>query len=363
MIVLAMSEPTSTRHQSTTLPDCNLNRWRRFAEDSALRLVPEHRQHYLQIQRETPNLLWLYILMVKAGIDLPEGEVVAAMKARLLQERTLTPEAWRLVANGDILDFWVVLEVSDPDEEPVGRWNLLVSWLQILSGLCLEERYLPVHLQQLFLNDSLLVNLDAQEVEVDLRGAWMSFNTLRSILSEARSRLSMGTLDHFIEKELPAVITWIAAIDPYIDRNQQRSGWQFLVRSAEEWRTQIEDRPIAAKQRWRSTVDFLPCGDWRVDGITNAWDLHRLSLSQRHCADRFLDGCLADLERIFTISDDGDKICATVRLSRCETTWSVSEVRGFANAPVSEHLQKLSRKLAVCYTNEWQMATDSASAA
>jgi hypothetical protein len=362
MIVIAMSEPTSTRRQSTTLPDCNLNRWQRFGEDSALRLAPEHWQHYLQIQRETPNLLWLYILMAKAEINLPEGEVAAAMKARLLQERTLTPEAWRLVANGDILDFWVVLEVSDPDEEPVGRWNLLVSWLKILSGLCLEESYLPVHLQQLFLNDSLLVNLDAQEVEVDLRGAWMSFNTLRSILSEARSRLSMGTLDHFIEKELPAVITWIAATDPYIDRNQQRSGWQFLVRSAEEWRIRIEDQPIAEKQRWRSNVDFLLCGDWRVDGITNAWDLHRLSLSQRHCADRFLDGCLADLERIFTISNDSGKICATVRLSRCETTWLVSEVRGFANSLVSGDLHELSRKLAVFYTNEWQMATDLASA-
>lgn len=117
--------------------------------------------------------------MADAGITLLDGDVVAAMKARLLQERTLAPEAWRLVANGDILDFWVVLEISDPDEEPAGRWNLLVSWLQILSGLGLEERYLPVHIQQLFLNDSLLVNQDADVVEVDLRGAWMSFNTLR----------------------------------------------------------------------------------------------------------------------------------------------------------------------------------------
>lgn len=324
--------------------------------------MPEHRQNYLQIQRETPNLLWLYILMADAGITLLDGDVVAAMKARLLQERTLAPEAWRLVANGDILDFWVVLEVSDPGEEAAGRWNLLVSWLQILSGLGLQDRYLPVYLQQLFLNDSLLVNQDAVVAEVHLRGAWMSFNTLRSILSEASSRILHGTLDDFIDKELPAVITWIAAAEPYIDRNQERSGWQFLVRSAEVWRTKIEDRPIAEKQIWRSNVDCLPCGDLRIDGITNAWDLHGLSLSQRHCADRFLDGCLADLERIFIIRDDKDKICATVRLSRCGSTWSVSEVRGFANALVSEFLHELSQKLATCYSNEWQMATDSVSA-
>ena len=355
MIVIAMSDPTSTRRESTTLPDCNLNRWRRFEEDSALLLTPEHRQHYLQIQRETPNLLWLYILMVRDGIKLPEGEVVAAMKARLLQERTLTPEAWRIVANGDILDFWVVLEVSDPDEEPTGRWNLLVSWLQILSGLELKKHYLPPHLQQLFLNDSLLVNLDEEDVEVDLRGAWMSFNTLRSILTEAEVRHSLGTLDQFIDQELPAVITWIAATDPCIDRNQQRAGWKFLAISAGAWESEIRDRPIAEKQRWRSAVNFLPWGDWSIDGITNAWELHRLSLTQRHCADRFLEGCLADLERIFTISDDSGKIRATVRLSRSGSMWSVTEVRGFANALVSDQLLDLSQKLAVCYTEKWQL--------
>lgn len=354
-MIIAMSELISTRHQSTTLPDCNLNRWRRYVEDSALQLSPAHKHRYFQIQRETPNLLWLYILMAEAGIDLPEGDVVAAMKCRLLQEKTLTPEAWRLVANGDISDFWVVLEVSDPAEEPAGRWNLLVSWLQILSGLGLEKRYLPVHLQQLFLNDSLLVELDTDEV--DLRGAWMSFNTLRSILNEAGVRLSLGTLEQFMGQELPAVITWIAATDPYIDRNQQRSGWKFLASSASVWESEIKDRPIAEKQRWRSAVDFLPWGDWRIDSITNAWELHRLSLTQRHFADRFLEGCLADLDRIFTISDGSGKIRATVRLSRCGSTWSVSEVRGFANALVSEHLLDLSRKLAVCYTEEWQVAT------
>jgi len=362
MIGIVMSGSTFTGHHSSALPDSNLNRWQRFEEDSALLLAPVHRQRYLQIQRETPNLLWLYILMAKAGLYLPEGEVVAAMKMRLLREPVLTPKSWRHIANGEILDFWVVLEVSDPDEQPLERWNLLVSWLQILSGLCLEDRYIPVQLQQLFLNDSLLVILDEQVAEVQLRGAWMSFNTLRSILSEARTQLSVGTLDHFIENELPAVITWIAATDPNIDRNQQRSGWQFLVRSAEKWRIGIEDRPIAEKQRWRSDVDFSIGGDWHIEGITNAWDLHRLSLTQRHCADRFLDGCLADVERIFTIYDSGDKICATVRLSRCETTWHVSEVRGFANAQVSEHLHELSRKVAVIYTNQWQMAANSAGA-
>jgi hypothetical protein len=355
MMIIAMSELISNGHQSTTLPDCNLNRWRRYAQDSALQLSPEHKSRYFQIQRETPNLLWLYILMTEAAIGLPEGDVVAAMKCRLLQEKTLTPEAWRLVANGGILDFWVVLEVSDPDEEPAGRWNLLVSWLQILSGLELEKRDLPAHLQQLFLNDSLLVNLDAEEVEVNLRGAWMSFNTLRSILNEAEVRLSLGILDKFIDRELPAVITWIDATDPCIDRNQQRAGWKFLASSAGAWESEIRDRPIAEKQRWRSAVNFLPWGDWCIDSITNAWELHRLSLTQRHCADRFLEGCLADLERIFTISDDSGKIRATVRLSRSGSMWSVTEVRGFANALVSDQLLDLSQKLAVCYTEKWQL--------
>lgn len=354
-INFVMADLTSMRHDATTLPDCNLNRWRRFAEDSALQSAPEHRQRYLQIQREAPSLLWLYILMADAGIDLPEGDAVAAMKERLLQEEILLPESWRIIANGNILDFWVVLEVSDPDEEPLGRWNLLVSWLQILAGLSLEERYLPVHLQQLFLNDSLLVSPEGDEV--DLRGAWMGFNTLRSILNEARLQLSSSTLDEFIDKELPAVITWIAAVDPIIDRNQERAGWKFLVRSASLWKSEIEGRPVGEKQRWRAVVDFLTWGDWSIECITNAWELHRLSLTQRHCADRFLEGCLTDVERIFTISGDSGKIHATVRLTRTGTEWNVSEVRGFANAAASDYLLELSRKLAACYTTEWQIAS------
>ena len=362
MMIIAMSELISNGHQSTTLPDCNLNRWCRYGHDSALQLSPEHKSRYFQIQRETPNLLWLYILMTEAAIDLSEGDVVAAMKSRLLQEETLTPEAWRLVANGEILDFWVVLEVSDPDEEPTGRWNLLVSWLQILSGLELKKHYLPPYLQQLFLNDSLLVNTDADEV--NLRGAWMSFNTLRSILNEAEVRLFLGTLDQFIDQELPSVITWVAATDPHIDRNQERIGWKYLARSASEWRSEIDGRPIGEGQRWRAAVDFLTWGEWSIDCITNAWELHRLSLTQRHCADRFLEGCLTDVERIFTIKGDSGKILATVRLTRTGSAWNVSEVRGFANAAVSDYLLELSKKLAVCYTTDWQIAssaTDSVS--
>jgi hypothetical protein len=271
----------------------------------------------------------------------------------------LTPEAWRLVANGEILDFWAVLEVSDPEEKPAGRWNLLVSWLQILSGLELEKRHLPARLQQIFLNDSLLVNLDAEDVEVNLRGAWMSFNTLRNILNEAEVRLSLGTLEQFIDQELPAVITWIAATDPGLDRNQQRAGWKFLANSAVAWESEIRDRPAAEKQRWRCAVNFLQRDDWCIDGITNAWELHRLSLTQRHCADRFLEGCLADLERIFTISDANGKRRATVRLSRRGSTWSVTDVRGFANAPVSGQLLDVSQKLADCYTEEWQVENSS----
>ena len=87
MMGTVMSGSASIRNQSSNLPRCNLDWWQRFEEDSALLLAPEHRERYLQIQRETPNLLWLYILMARTGINLPEGEVVAAMKGRLLQER------------------------------------------------------------------------------------------------------------------------------------------------------------------------------------------------------------------------------------------------------------------------------------
>ena len=145
--------------------------------------ILQHRAEYIQVAQDNQNLIWLYTLMLEDEIVLPRGEIISAMKQRLLAENSLTPLAWQYVANGTADDFRVVLDSQDPGEEPQWRWRTLVAWLQVLSGLRLHSP-IPEPIQELFLHDGLVV--DSKNGEVNFRGAWMKFDTLRRILDEAK---------------------------------------------------------------------------------------------------------------------------------------------------------------------------------
>ena len=319
----------------------------------------QRHQSFLEVKRDAPNLLWLYVLIVEAEIELSEGELVAAMKHRLLKEKSMSPMAWRLLANGNASDFSVVLNGVNPGGEPQWQWNQLVAWLRVLCGLCLKDHFLPEPLQQLFLNDSLCTLLESDEIM--FRNAWMRFGTLRTIMNEAKRRLALGTLDRFIEEDLVPVITWLAKVDPTLDSNSLKSGWKYLARKSAAWKTEIDRHAEAESLRWRSALTGLLRDPWRVDCVTDSWALYRLALSQRHCADRYLGGCLADTDRIFTVSDVKGKIRATIRISRASDNckWDVSDVRGFANTQVSVDLVELGREVAEIYTEQWENGSSS----
>ncbi len=325
--------------------------------------MEQHRQQYCQLEQDAPSLIWLYTLMLDAGLDLPEGEIVSVMKWMLLKENNMTPLCWRFLATGSSSDFRPVLDAVAVGDESRWRWNLLIAWLQILSGLRYEghRHGLPVQIQQLFLNDGLLVLPEDREVQ--FRGAWMRFATLRAILLEAERRLTSGGLDEFIRNELTEVITWLAATDPELDGRQQKTGWKYLAVQAAAWKTEMGRRAATRGLIWRSPITKIQLDRWTVECVTDAWALHRLALSQRHCADRFLDGCLNDEERILTVSDIGGTVRATIRLSYAQSAWQVSDLRGFANSPASDDLAELSREVAKIYMKRWQKEAFSPEAA
>src|SRR3990172_6312125 len=180
---------------------CQLDaaQWRQPVSPSRCKRILRHCDQYCQIERDNHNLIWLYTLMLQNDVELPHGEVVSAMKKRLLEEETLTPSAWRYLANGTADNFRAVLNAQDPGEEPQWRWHTLRAWLQVLSGLRLRS---PIQgpIQELFLHDGLVVEPNCGEVL--FRGAWMKFSTLRHILEEAEKRLTATTLAEFAKTEL-----------------------------------------------------------------------------------------------------------------------------------------------------------------
>lgn len=321
--------------------------WRQSLTPNRCTIISKHRDEYLQIEHDNSNLIWLYTLMLEEGIVLPETEVIAAMKQRLLEEKTLTPMAWRYVANGTAQDFRIALDSEDPGDTPNWRWKGLVYWLQILSGL---RRELPIAepIQCLFLHDSLLVIPESNEVQ--FRGAWMSFNTLRHIIEETERRLEAGTLKLFSETELVEVVTWLAATDPDLDSNQTKKGWKYLSRKAAEWKVDAERMSAYQELRWDSAFPKTQIDKWTIEPIIDAWSLHRLAISQRHCGDRYIEGCIAGSDRIFVIHNAEGKTVATLRLTLNEESWAVGDVRGFANTVVPPKLSSFGEDVARIYT-------------
>lgn len=333
---------------------CQLDaaQWRRPLTPNSCSNILKHRDEYLQIEHDNPNLIWLYTLILQDEVELPSGEVISAMKQRLLQEDFLTPLAWRYIANGKADDFRAVLDSQDPGEEAQWLWKTLRAWLRVLSGLRLKTP-IPEPIQELFLHDGLVVGHDNGEIL--FRGAWMRFVTLRHILKEAEMRLAAGTLRQFAETEMVEVITWLATTDPDLDNNQDKKGWKYLARTAAEWKAEIEAMSAYQDLKWDSALPQMQIDHWTIDPVTDAWSLHRLAISQRNCGDRYVEGCVNGKERIFVIRNSDGKVVATLRLTLGDEGWVVGDIRGFANARVSTKVSRLGELLAQRYNDLWRL--------
>ena len=61
--------------------------------------------------------------MLEDEVVLSAGPIISAMKKTLLKNDTLTPLAWRYIANGTADDFRLVLDSTNPGEEPQCGFN------------------------------------------------------------------------------------------------------------------------------------------------------------------------------------------------------------------------------------------------
>lgn len=320
--------------------------WQRPLTPTIYSNILKHQIQYSEIENDNKNLIWLFTLMLQDEVELSQGEVISAMKQSLLDEDGLTPMAWRYIANGTAQDFRIVIDSEEPSDTPNWRWKCLIYWLQILSGLRLKSP-IPVAIQYLFLHDSLIVIPELDELQ--FRGAWMSFSTLRHIIKEAIKQLDEGTLQRFTETELVDVITWLSIIDPKLDSNQTKKGWKYLAKKSREWKSDIVTKATYQGLRWNSALPEQNIDGWTIIPIVDAWSLHRLAITQRHCGDSFIEGCINGSERIFVINSSAGKITATLRLTIVDGKWLVGDIKGFANSLVSPDIRKLGETIARQY--------------
>ena len=321
--------------------------WRKPLTPEIYEYILKFRANYLEIEQDNPNLMWLYTVLLLNRERYYGGQIVAAMKKRLLEAEVLTPVAWRYIANGTASDFRIIIDYKEYGIPTSSNWQFLIYWLQFMSGMK-RKKPIPEPIQRLFINDSMIFMIENDEIH--FRGAWVKLDTMRHIIQEAENRLLEGSLDQFVESELIDVLTWLAAVDPVLDHNQTKKGWEYLFKTAAKWKVDLEEKETCQKLRWHSVLPQMLIQGRLVVPIVDAWALRRLALSQRHCGDCFIDDCQNGTVRIFVIRNIKGNICAMIRLIPVDGIWVDREIKGFANSEPLPEIIKLGAEIALLYT-------------
>jgi hypothetical protein len=323
--------------------------WRKPLTPEMYEYILKFRANYLEIEQDNPNLMWLYTVLLLNKERYYGGQIIAAMRKRLLEAEVLTPAAWRYIANGTANDFRIIIDYKEYGIPTDSNWQFLIYWLQFMSGM---KRKKPIteSIQRLFINDSMIFMIENEEIH--FRGAWVKLDTMRHIIQEAENRLLEESLDHFVANELIDVLTWLAAVDPVLDHNQTRNGWKYLLKTAIKWQADLKEIESSQKLRWHSVLPQLLIQGRVIEPVVDAWSLRRIALSQRHCADRFIEDCLNGTARIFMIKNLDGEVCATLRLTSMDKVWIVREVKGFANSKPLPEIKNLGEEVAQLYTKQ-----------
>ncbi|CAB4347387.1 unannotated protein [freshwater metagenome] len=312
--------------------------------------VLAERATYQSIQDDNPNLIWLYNYLRAEKLH-PEGEQpIAGMKAWLLDNGGVGEAGWRLLANGKEQNFRHLIDFVNERGGVNGRYYYLPKWLRLLGKLR-RVRAVPGPLLGLFVHDI----YDAEQGDrVRFRDVVIQTGVLRAILDEGERRLANGSHRTFIEEDVVEVVTWLQNERPVLDKNQLRQGWKYLATRTATWKVEMEAVDALRELSWDSLLPQTRIGQWQVVPLTDAWQLRREALRQRHCADQHTSECLAGDNRHFSVRNALGKSVATIGLERHGKTWKVFGFRERANRPVRDALRGLDVEVAQRYSDLWR---------
>jgi hypothetical protein len=336
--VLRWSRQGRSRHVNQCVSNYQYNRTVAF------------RQDYEQVERDNPNLVWLFTMMLDEKIELPPGEVIAVMKTYLAGKR-VSPAGWRLLANGNEHHFRHIRDWIGPDGELRGRVAELPYWLRFMVALRRSGPLRPA-LREIFLHDSFKTDTNGL---VRFRNVWMPVTVVNSILKEAEQRLQRGGLTAFLENDVNRVVAWLEADKPDLDSNQLRAGWKYLASSASKWQVEKELAGELGELQWESALGELRIGDWTVVPLDDAWKLRSEGVLQKHCADRYLNDCLQGNKRLFSVRHDDGRRIATIGIKLSGDAWYSFGIRRSCNRPVGVGLAGLDDEVASRYTDLWRL--------
>jgi len=293
---------------------------------------------YEQLERENPNLIWVYNLALDDKVWLEPGDAAAALKQAVLRKPDMTPACWRLLCRSKEQDFRNILDWYDPDGSPRQRWWELAPWLRLLVMLRCRTPLPRNVVQSLFMHDSTESN--RVERSANVRNTWMPVQVVRILVQEAERQHASGRLRAFVDSGLTDVVTWYEATRPNLDKNQIGQGFPYLERRAAEWKLELAAKAELGPNRW-TTLSDARVGPWTIVHLADAFMLRQEALRMRHCADRYAEDCKRCAKSIFSVRNSNGKSVATIGLEHLRGMWHVFSFRGFANQPVPAGMRGL----------------------
>lgn len=301
-------------------------------DDTHFNRVIKHLEKYQQLNREAPNLLWLYTLTLQEYIELPEGELIQELKKLCLKAGT-KERGWRLITRSHLRDFAPAVEFSG------SKWKYFIEYVQLHNTLDLNAM-ITSKASHLF--DEPYWNVE-HDGTVTYRGVNLLPATLNSYIHEASNQRDINA---FLTSDATAVFVWLSEVKPKLDNNQIRLGWRWLSHEANCWLAEKASHAKLNAVRWECGLGETVVGGYKFAPLSNAWLVRQEALRYRHCADNYIKRCIDGTYRIYGVYDSHDKHKATLGIQFNEGNgWAVHQIKGFANQAVSNQLKDLAHSL------------------
>jgi hypothetical protein len=305
------------------------------------------------VQRDAPQLVWLMQLALDNGIPMnPKLEAVAALKQAILK-KTGSEAQWRLLCHSKRQDFDTLLN------HPTAQlpWLALRQWLRFLDDIG-ATRQLPEPVIRLLLN-ALIVQIGYLIEPKDLTRLYPEA-VLRIMARECLDRdgLRPDLMERFAADEVAIVLEWVGPEKVKLDRNQEKSGWQHLLRRARSWQKRTLHKCLLGMESVPTLIDQMETDSYVVKPLNTPYLLWDEGFQMHHCVGKLWNLAANGKSRFFSIRQvGGDKRVATVELQKeALGKWKVFDCRRYFNAEATPELLDVSQSLADSYSQAERLA-------
>lgn len=287
--------------------------------------VQQHRAAFEAVAREAPNLLPIFGAVCDSFGFPDEGEALARLRRFLVQIQGLSPRTWRYLCNAGYRVLKPLAEFYGGDVDRAAVEHLAL--LDLIGVSTCSPRWLV---------RTLLAGWG------DAGNRWASYANdvakhQKLWAHLARTLTRMGP-DQIELDKLDLVRRWIFDLPEGVapDSQQRAAGWPWLLRHANDW-AEVQRRRAETQKSWSTWTETVAVGRWTLRPLNSALDLWEEALAMRHCAETFVERCQSGDHVMFSVTE-GSRRVGTALMTRTVHGWCLGQVKGFANAVVSNQL-------------------------